>query len=76
MDGLPGAALVVVGLGLVWVGFSEGDRRPGLVGAALAWLAPLGVLMALAGSVLVFVPDFFAEVPAAERGAALEGAGR
>lgn len=53
-----------LGLGLVSAGLVLPDRVDGLAGALLAWLAPVGLALALLGTLTVCVPGFFAEAAA------------
>ena len=54
-----GVGLVLVGMGLVLP-----DRVEGLAGSLLAWLAPVGLVLALLGTLTLCVPAFFAEASA------------
>jgi hypothetical protein len=57
-----GAVLLAVGtLGTAWGLRLSSGPRPGSLGGAV--LAPLSLLLALAGTVRLFVPGFFSGTP-------------
>lgn len=54
------AALTIAGLGMIAVGLDLAHRLPAKKADIAAWLAPVGVLLALAGAIAWVVPGFFA----------------
>ncbi|MCC6158011.1 MAG: hypothetical protein IT350_08150 [Deltaproteobacteria bacterium] len=52
--------LTIAGLGMVAAGLDLAHRLPGKKADIAAWLAPIGVLVALAGAIAWAVPGFFA----------------
>ncbi|MCL4235950.1 MAG: hypothetical protein KJ042_15675 [Deltaproteobacteria bacterium] len=54
------AALTIVGLGMIAVGLDLAHRLPARKADLAAWLAPVGVIVALAGAISWAVPGFFA----------------
>jgi hypothetical protein len=51
--------LTAVGLLLIVLGFWAGHTWPRPYDALAAWCAPIGLLLTLAGIVLLFIPHFF-----------------
>jgi hypothetical protein len=54
------ALLTALGLGLIVLGFWGGHVFPKPYDALVAWCAPVGLVVTLAGIVLLFIPSFFA----------------
>ena len=54
------ALLTALGLVLIVLGFLGGHVFPKPYDALVAWCAPVGVVVMLAGIVLLFIPGFFA----------------
>jgi len=54
------ALLTALGLGLIVLGFWGGHVFPKPYDALVAWCAPVGLVVMLAGIVLLFIPSFFA----------------
>jgi hypothetical protein len=52
--------LTALGLGLIVLGFWGGHVFPKPYDALVAWCAPVGLIVMLAGIVLLFTPGFFA----------------
>jgi hypothetical protein len=53
------ALLTTLGVLLIVLGFWGGHERPKPYDALVAWCAPIGVVIMLAGIVLLFIPNFF-----------------
>jgi hypothetical protein len=53
------AWLTVLGLVLIMLGFWGGHVFPKPYDALVAWCAPVGLVIMLAGIVLLFIPTFF-----------------
>ena len=51
--------LTVLGLLLIILGFWGGHVWPKPYGSLVAWCAPIGLVVTLAGIVLLFIPGFF-----------------
>jgi hypothetical protein len=60
MTVLAHALLTVLGLWLIVLGFWGGHGCPKPYDALIAWCAPVGLIVMLAGIVLLFIPTFFA----------------
>jgi hypothetical protein len=54
------ALLTALGLVLIVLGFWGGHVFPKPYDALVAWGAPIGLVVMLAGIVLLFIPGFFA----------------
>jgi len=54
------ALLTALGLILIVLGFWGGHAFPKPYDAFVAWCAPVGLVVMLAGIVLLFIPGFFA----------------
>ena len=54
------ALLTALGLMLIVLGFWGGHAFPKPYDAFVAWCAPVGLVVMLAGIVLLFIPSFFA----------------
>jgi hypothetical protein len=54
------ALLTALGLVLIVLGFWGGHEFPKPYDAIVAWCAPVGLVVMLAGIVLLFIPGFFA----------------
>jgi len=54
-----GCLAVLIGLGMVMGGFWASRETHGVKGMIGVILAPLGLLLLLAGIILIFIPDFF-----------------
>jgi hypothetical protein len=54
------ALLTALGLVLIVLGFWGGHVFPKPYDALVAWCAPVGLVVMLAGIVLLFIPRFFA----------------
>jgi hypothetical protein len=54
------ALLTVLGLLLIVLGFWAGHECRQPYDALVAWCAPIGLVVMLAGIVLLFIPNFFA----------------
>ena len=54
------ALLTALGLGLIVLGFWGGHVFPKPYDTLVAWCAPVGLVVMLAGIVLLFIPSFFA----------------
>ncbi len=54
------ALLTALGLVLIVLGFWGGHVFPKPYDALVAWCAPVGLVVMLAGIVLLFIPGFFA----------------
>ena len=54
------ALLTALGLGLIVLGFWGGHVFPKPYDTLVAWCAPVGLVVLLAGIVLLFIPSFFA----------------
>ena len=53
------ALLTALGLLLIVLGFWGGHECPKPYDALVAWCAPIGLVIMLAGMVLLFIPNFF-----------------
>lgn len=53
------ALLTALGLLLIMLGFWGGHECPKPYDALVAWCAPIGLVIMLAGMVLLFIPNFF-----------------
>jgi hypothetical protein len=51
--------LTALGLLLIILGFWGGHECPKPYDALVAWCAPIGLIIMLAGVVLLFIPNFF-----------------
>lgn len=51
--------LTALGLLLIVLGFWGGHTYPKPYDALVAWCAPIGLVVFLAGIVLLFIPNFF-----------------
>ena len=51
--------LTALGLSLIILGFWGRHERPKPYDALVAWCAPIGLVVMLAGIVLLFIPNFF-----------------
>ena len=51
--------LTALGLLLIMLGFWGGHECPKPYDALVAWCAPIGLVIMLAGMVLLFIPNFF-----------------
>jgi hypothetical protein len=51
--------LTTLGLLLIVLGFWGGHEWPKLYDTLAAWCAPIGLVLTLAGIVLLFIPNFF-----------------
>jgi hypothetical protein len=54
------ALLTALGLWLIVLGFWAGHECRQPYDALVAWCAPIGLVVMLAGIVLLFIPNFFA----------------
>lgn len=52
--------MTIAGLGMIAAGFDLAHRLSGKKADIAAWLAPIGVMVALAGAISWAVPGFFA----------------
>ena len=59
MTVLTHALLTALGLLLIVLGFWAGHECPKPYDALVAWCAPIGLVVMLAGIVLLFIPNFF-----------------
>lgn len=57
---MQGAGLTVLGLLMIVLGFWGGHRLRTPYASIVVWCAPVGLVVLLAGIVLLFIPRFFA----------------
>jgi hypothetical protein len=60
MTVLAHALLTALGVLLIVLGFWGGHECPKPYDTLVAWCAPVGLIITLAGIVLLFIPNFFA----------------